>query len=392
VGNVRSPIIGRYLDGMLAYAGLHPGIQILDLRQAAEFPRFKPTDVPPWQTQVDGVVLAAGYEGPVDDFIGWVGRGGVPAVSVRSDIIDPRLPAVFVDPESIAKLAVEHFLEGAVSSFLHLGDMLSAGSRRRAEVFARVLATRGRATAAHELNGLIFGGLDEQEKLARDRRLTELLTMLPRPLGILCTNDSIARTAVLRCQALGFVLGADVTVIGVDDTALATNSVPSITSIKVPCETVAARGLAVVCELIEAGRFTRPELPVELVPATALVARESTRGCGAEQSSLASWLAYLDQHGHRGFSAAQIADELGLSQRTFERQFRKLLGHSPAEEIRRRRLERAKVLLAAGQLPITEIAAELGFSEAAAFSRFFRQHAGCTPSEYRREATERQPG
>lgn len=35
-GNIRSPIINRYFDGMLAYASIHRQLTIVDLRTAAE--------------------------------------------------------------------------------------------------------------------------------------------------------------------------------------------------------------------------------------------------------------------------------------------------------------------------------------------------------------------
>jgi LacI family transcriptional regulator len=391
-GSIRVPILSRYLDGMRSYARVHGGIEIVDCRQAQEFPRFQPADLPLWRGRVDGVVLAAGYDGPADELIAWIGRGGVPAISVRADVFDPRLPVVCIDPESIARLATDHLLSLDVGSFLHVGSIRCNGTRRRAEALVRVLATRGRATAAHECDGLIFGGLDDEATLARDDQLTGLLSTLPRPIGVLCLNDLIARAVAIRCRSLGLEVGRDVLLVGVEDSPLAVESKPSITSIQVPCETVGARGLAALCEMIAAGRLTRPEMPVELVPATEIVLRESTAAQAADASPLANWLAYFDEHGHKGFATTRIAEDLGLTPRAFERQFQKLVGHSPAEEIRRRRMERAKTLLADRTVPIAGIAAAVGFSEAAAFSRFFRKHAGCTPREYRRDSAERLPG
>jgi hypothetical protein len=41
----------------------------------------------------------------------WILRGGVPAISTASDVIDPRLPTVCTATDSIAKLAANHLLE-----------------------------------------------------------------------------------------------------------------------------------------------------------------------------------------------------------------------------------------------------------------------------------------
>jgi AraC family transcriptional regulator len=43
-------------------------------------------------------------------------------------------------------------------------------------------------------------------------------------------------------------------------------------------------------------------------------------------------------------------------------------------------------LLGAGDLPLAEVAAQLGFEEHSHFTRFFAQHMGVPPSEFRRRS------
>ena len=45
--------------------------------------------------------------------------------------------------------------------------------------------------------------------------------------------------------------------------------------------------------------------------------------------------------------------------------------------------EQARELLGAGELPISEIASRLGYSDSAHFARAFRRIAGVSPREYR---------
>jgi AraC-like DNA-binding protein len=47
------------------------------------------------------------------------------------------------------------------------------------------------------------------------------------------------------------------------------------------------------------------------------------------------------------------------------------------------RLERAKVLLAAGHLSITEVAQDVGFGDLPRFDKMFKRYTGFTPSAYR---------
>jgi AraC-like DNA-binding protein len=85
------------------------------------------------------------------------------------------------------------------------------------------------------------------------------------------------------------------------------------------------------------------------------------------------------------FEPAQLAQSMGVSQRTLERLFRKTTGLTPVRYYQRRRIDRARRLLADPERSVTGIAYELGFADAAHFSRVFNRHAGCAPSAYRTE-------
>ncbi len=54
------------------------------------------------------------------------------------------------------------------------------------------------------------------------------------------------------------------------------------------------------------------------------------------------------------------------------------------KKVARRRIDRAKVLLAERKLSVTEIGLDVGFSETSSFTSAFRKVTGETPTEYRR--------
>ncbi len=64
---------------------------------------------------------------------------------------------------------------------------------------------------------------------------------------------------------------------------------------------------------------------------------------------------------------SELARECGLSVSHFTRAFRKSFGMSPYRWLLERRIDRAKVLLVTGDLPIANIAMQSGFSDQAAF-------------------------
>jgi AraC family transcriptional regulator len=80
----------------------------------------------------------------------------------------------------------------------------------------------------------------------------------------------------------------------------------------------------------------------------------------------------------------ELARIAGVHPVAFARTFRRRYGRSPGEYLRECRLERAAALLRDRRRPLFDIAALAGFSDQSHFSRAFRQHFGCTPSDYRR--------
>ena len=81
----------------------------------------------------------------------------------------------------------------------------------------------------------------------------------------------------------------------------------------------------------------------------------------------------------------QLAAEMaGLSKRTFQRRLGDLqLDYNTL--IDRERLKQARSMLIKPELPVTEIALNLGYSDAAHFTRAFRRWTSLSPREYRRQ-------
>lgn len=83
---------------------------------------------------------------------------------------------------------------------------------------------------------------------------------------------------------------------------------------------------------------------------------------------------------------AELAGLVGLSVRQLMRAFREEQGDSLASHIRKLSIARAQRLLLGDQVPIKQIALDLGFSSTAAFSHAFRKATGLRPTEFRSAA------
>ena len=81
---------------------------------------------------------------------------------------------------------------------------------------------------------------------------------------------------------------------------------------------------------------------------------------------------------------ADMANTAHLSPFHFLRVFTRVIGQPPHQWLLRRRLDYAAQLLAASEMPVTQVALESGFTDLSNFNRTFRAEYSRTPGEFRR--------
>lgn len=82
------------------------------------------------------------------------------------------------------------------------------------------------------------------------------------------------------------------------------------------------------------------------------------------------------------FSVDQLAEYLNVTRSMLYRRFRTLVNQSPAEYIKLYRLKRAAQLLESTSYNVTEVALQVGFSDARYFSKLFKEEYGVLPKSY----------
>ncbi|MEA2779841.1 MAG: AraC family transcriptional regulator [Rhodospirillaceae bacterium] len=93
---------------------------------------------------------------------------------------------------------------------------------------------------------------------------------------------------------------------------------------------------------------------------------------------------YIEENLAEPISLATLAGVVRLSPTHFARAFKQSFGMPPHSYHVRKRIERAKVMLADPARSVTEVALDCGFSAASNFSTVFRKTCGRTPMSYRR--------
>lgn len=190
-----------------------------------------------------------------------------------------------------------------------------------------------------------------------------------------CTT---AHVAIPRVRAVAEALG-DRNLIesipcrfGISDALLSATMEALAREIETPaeCGSLLAEHLmdALIIHVLRGGR----SLPMRRVPG-GLSPSALSRVCDRIEAGLAS-----------AISVSELASEVQLSPFHFSRAFKNATGRAPHRYLTERRIERAKLLLLHGDMPITRVALESGFTSQQHFTGTFRRFTGSPPAAYRR--------
>lgn len=91
---------------------------------------------------------------------------------------------------------------------------------------------------------------------------------------------------------------------------------------------------------------------------------------------------YLQTHYAEKCDIDKLAAKYGFSRRNFLRYWDKFFHCTPGEYLSKLKLLEAKRMLKETNLPLSEIAQQLGFCDNGYFCRFFRRHTGLTPRKF----------
>ncbi len=94
---------------------------------------------------------------------------------------------------------------------------------------------------------------------------------------------------------------------------------------------------------------------------------------------------YIDRHFAEEFSLQQMADALHVSPYYLAHVCKEATGYSPLQYVLRRRIGEAQTLLITTDLPVTRIAAQVGYDNPSHFNAQFSKAVGMPPRTFRRE-------
>ena len=305
----------------------------------------------------------------------------LPVVNVSAiEIPEAKFPRVCTDFTSSAQLAAKYFWERGFRHFGYFGLIGLDYVKRHREVFAATVKKFGGSFTWLGVRPMAGAEPDWRLDLAS---LGEWLKQQQRPLAILCWNASSAREIVFACREVGLPVPEEIAVLSqADDEALCETALVPISGISVSGQGIGCRAAEMLDDLMRGGRLKQSSF---LIAPHGIVTRQSTDTLAVADKAVAKALDYLRQNAHRPVKVSELAGPAGISRRVLEQRFAEYLGRTPAEEIRRVHLDRARQLLVETDSPIVDVAELSGFGSQAYFSDAFRRQFQMTPFAYRRK-------
>jgi len=199
-----------------------------------------------------------------------VARSGTPAVLVAGGAIGEAAGTVSIDDHAAAFEMTRHVLAlGHVRIGFIAGDPQQSASARRLQGYRDALAAAGAPVLDELVAPGLFSyrsGLDAAERL---------LVLPQRPSAIFAANDDMAAAAVAVCHRQGLDVPGDITVVGFDDTAIATTIWPELTTIRQPVADMSRAAMEALIRQVRARRSGDDEAVSHLLLDHQLVRRQS---------------------------------------------------------------------------------------------------------------------
>ena len=328
---------------------------------------------------------------------GWQGDGIIARISnprLAADLKARRIPVVNVsgiqipgidfprvstDLNATACLAAKHFLDRGFKSFAYFSLTGLGYVIQLQEAFIQAVKTAGGDISVHAEEPVQGAEIDWNTDLTQ---LGQWLKSLPKPVGVLTWNYSSGREIMFAAELAGLLVPEEVAVLcGGDDDLLCEVLQTPMSGIRTAAEQIGHEAARLLDKMMRGGK--PPKRPV-FFPPRKIITRHSTDTLAIHDATMVKALNFIRQNANKPLQVFEICRAAGISRRVLERKFIQALGRSPATEIRRVHLERAKQLLAETQMSIPDVAEAAGFTSPEYMAIRFRMDLKTSPFRYRK--------
>lgn len=305
---------------------------------------------------------------------------GLAVVDLNDRYGDLGIPHIGSDMPAIGAMAANHLLERGFQNIAYCGFQNEVWSADR--LTGVEAAVQGRGTLCNTFLSP-WAGLREHIWQEERDQICAWLQTLPRPIGIVACNDARGHHVLDACRVLNIAVPEEIAVVGVDNAETFCELCdPPLSSVVPNAEQIGFEAATLLTRLMagEASPPNRRILPREVIT------RQSSDVLAVDDPIIALAVRFIRENACDGISVSDVLNHTPASRSVLERDFRRYLGHSPQEEIRRVRLKRIQHLLAETDLSLARIAEMTGFVHPEYLVVQFKRMVGQTPAQWRQIA------
>lgn len=336
-----------------------------------------------WGWRGDGVITKIGCSTVDEDLREFITQLNCPTIDLSMFGPDLGFPSLEFDPAQIGRLAAKHFLERGLTNFAWFPYVNALPITMRREGFES--AIQQLASASVHRIPIPESTANDTDWTSEEILLARHLATLPRPIAVLCFNDEWGSRIIRACETAGLRVPEDVAVLGVDDNQLICEHQPvTLSSVQLDLEYWGMVAAAKLGQLM--GKPVMVHEPkLEFIAPRGISVRESTDVISVDHSDVLQAAKYIAERYKNGINTSDVIRHGRLSSSGLKQAFRKHLGRTINDEIRRVRYEHTRRLLVETDWTLDRIANEVGLNDARSLHRLFALHHDETPNEYRRK-------
>lgn len=323
-----------------------------------------PKEVPPgWKG--DGIIARVNNEALEKELL----ATNLPIVNIDDSPLDSFSgPSIFTDDRKGTRMAIDFFINRGLTNLALFGTTRTPLGKRYTQAYQEAVWAVGLS-------------IQTIEGRTSDEAIKKELFNAPKPIGILCFGAVGAKRIVGLCNELKLNVPHDVAILSsAYDEILCHSCYPPISGLIPPTERIGFQAAAQLHRLMN-GEKTEQKT---YIPPLGFVERLSTNTMAVLDPHLISAMKFIQEHACGHISISDILRIIPMSRRTFERRFSEAYHRTPAEEIRRIRINHARTLLTTTKDPVYLISDACGYAAYNYFSHAFKQATGLTPSAYRK--------
>lgn len=366
------------IEGIASYAKENELAWLFSLEPRGKYEKM----LLPERWKGDGVIARVTHHALAEQLI----RLRLPAVNVSWFHFGENLiPRCTCDEAAAAELAAHYFIDNGHRQFAYCGSTLRPSYHDRLEeAFVAYLKELGHECVCFAPDHERFIQLDAEQQL---QELSDWLATLPKPTALLAFDNLQARQVTEACVQAGISVPDHIAVLGGEHDELSSRiSSPPLSGVDQGPEEVGFHAAKMLDRMLSGQAASASSV---LLPPRRIITRQSTDQVAVPDEMLSQAIRYIREHHASELRISDILQAVPMSRRALEIGFKRYLGRTPREEIRRVRVEKAMALLCDTDIPVTRIAAKCGFDRPELLTRAFRRELQATPSDFRRRVSKR---